>query len=230
MRSFWRFLRMSGLAAALLAGTSCYTYEIPQQEIARISKEIEKGRLEKVELENLFPKDYKFPKLYDYFFYTLYHLENSGKDYVVDRKDLETFFEKHELSSFVPFSEIEKIVREDGKIKMYNGRFTETIPGASMIYLSASENVHFDSSQEYRIHLRPVQGTLELRPKFLMRFFGYSFRSEIQEIQLYDKGTNVLFKCKINIGNKTTYWDVIYHSKDGTSSQCESDPQEIVGR
>ncbi|MBW3010644.1 hypothetical protein KY326_00285 [Candidatus Woesearchaeota archaeon] len=221
-----KLLGLIALGLGFLSG--CYSYEIPEQETARISEQIKKGRLDKITLDDLFPEDHKFPELEDYFFYVLYHLERSGMNYVLDKKDLETYFQQHELTSFVPFSEIEKLVKEDGLVKMYNGSFDESIPGASMIYLAASENLHLHSRRGYKIYLQPVQGTLELKPKFLMQIMGYNFDCDIQEIQLYDEGMNVLFKCKVRIGRKTTYWDVIYHAKDGTSKQHESEPATMV--
>jgi hypothetical protein len=218
--------RLAGLIALGLGFlSSCSTYEIPEQETARINEEVKKGRLEQINLEQLFPEDQKFPKLKDYFFYIIYHLERSGKEYVLDRQQLEEYFKKHNLTSFIPFGELEKIVKEDGVLKLYNDDFSESIPGASMIYLDASENIHFQTSRlSHRVELEPLYGSLELKPSFFIALLGYNFESKIQEIHIYDKGKNIMFKCQVLIRGKSSYWDVVYHSEDGSSSTREGIP------
>ncbi|MBW3013281.1 hypothetical protein KY325_05110 [Candidatus Woesearchaeota archaeon] len=222
-------MRLLALAFAGLAFIGCSTYEIPQVEVQRISKHIEEGRLQRVSLDNLFPPDHKFPELYDHFFMIIYHLEKTGRNYVVNKQELQQFFEKHNLKSFFPFSELEEMIKEYGILKFYNDDVSEALPGPPLpVYFEASENIHFSTRTEgQNICLTPTRGTLRILPGFLIKLLGYSFESRIYELKLMDKGENIVFRTTVTHRSQTRYFDVIYHAATGKTDEHELSADEI---
>lgn len=207
------------LAACLVLVSGCSAYQIPEREIARLESLVNKKEIKKINLHEFF-QNKKHPKLKDYFFYVLYHLEQQTGDYLVEKEHLVGYFKNKDLNSSIPLDDLEKIVREGNHLKIYTGGFSETAPGTGgMISVSASEDLCFQTEKipGRRDHLGLTLdlGTLHIVPNFPLNIF-YDVRPQVKAIEVYDQGTNLIFYCQLEVKGQLKKSHLIYHSEDGT--------------
>ncbi|MFC1801265.1 hypothetical protein ACFLZB_02285 [Nanoarchaeota archaeon] len=216
--------------AALL--TSCSSYEIPKQEVARLQILVYQNQIKEINLEEFF-QDHQIPKLQDHFFYVLYHLEQQSGNYMVDKQNLINFFEKNNLNSSLPLDELEKIVREHDFTKIYTGGFSEEVPGSEgKLSLCASENLCFYGQTKKPNHrtLNLVWGSLDMEINFPYNLV-VNIKPEVRALEIYDLGSNIIFYCECQIDGERKKSRVFYHARDSTSSEREGwNDNAIIGR
>ncbi|MBW2963324.1 hypothetical protein KY306_00945 [Candidatus Woesearchaeota archaeon] len=212
--------RELALIFALLTG--CSSYQIPEQETARLQIMVYQNQLKEVNLEDFF-ENHEFPELKDHFFYVLYHLEQQEGNYVVDKKQLTSFFKKHNFDSSVPLDDLEKIVRENSLLKIYTGGFSENIPGSrGRLSLCASENLCFYSQVKRPGHrsLNLALGSLTMEINFPYNL-ACNIKPEVKALEIYEQGAQVIFYCQCLINGQMEKSRFVYHTKHGTSSELD---------
>ena len=205
---------------ALLTG--CSTYQIPEQEVARLQILVYQNQLKEINLEKFF-ENHEFPELQDYFFHVLYHLEQQEGDYTVDKKQLTDFFKKNNFNSSVPLDDLEKIVREHNYLKIYTGGFSETIPGSrGRLSLCASENLCMYSQVKkpgYR-SLNLALGSLTMEVNFPYSL-AFNIRPEVKALEVYEQGAHIIFYCQCLINGQIRKSRFVYHAQHSTSSELD---------
>ncbi|MCK4588889.1 MAG: hypothetical protein KAT77_00465 [Nanoarchaeota archaeon] len=209
--------------------TGCSSYEIPEQEIARLQILVYEKKIKEVNLEKFF-KNHQHPKLKDHFFYVLYHLEQQPGNYMVEKQEMTNYFKKHNLNSLIPLDDLEKIVREHSYLKIYTSGFSQGIPGSGgKLSLCASKDLCFYGQERIPGHrnLNLALGSLTMEVNFPYNLVC-NLKPEVKALEVYDQGANVIFYCQYLIDGKMKKSRVIYHARDSTSSECDGWHDDVI--
>ena len=143
-----RTLVSLGLVGLLNLALGCAEYQIPKRDV-KLEARLEKEGHQKIDLEEVFSHDHKFPDYAEHAFYVLYHIDQKAIEkgiwnYYVTGHDLVKLFKSRSLNTCLPLDSISSIRKTGGNIIFTNPSFNTTIPNTfGTATLDCGENLEF---------------------------------------------------------------------------------------